>query len=153
MRLRRRSAKQEMAIGARVILSPNRIAVSPIAAVSIIAAKTQIAPPRIRRVHQTGESPFGVVTPIGGKSKIVVFDAWIFAEGALKCEERSLRRRRQAAATPRNIFERIRNKRSTLEYALRRMHIATCLSFAARPGSRGTLPPECPLRRDNLLCR
>ena len=84
MRVRRRSASREVAVGARIVLGPDGIAVSPVAAVSIEASETKVALSRIRRIHQAREGPLGILAPVGREGKVVVLDARVFAEGTLE---------------------------------------------------------------------
>jgi hypothetical protein len=73
----------EVAVGAGVILGPEREALAPVAVESAGVAIVGTG-----RVHQAGEGPFGGLVPILGDFEVLVFDAWELTEWALESEQR-----------------------------------------------------------------
>src|SRR5665213_1661146 len=71
-----------MAVGARVILGPDRAAFLP--AIGREASETEAALASVRRIHEAREHEFGGLLVIGGDRKIVVLDAGIFAKSSLE---------------------------------------------------------------------
>src|SRR5579883_733233 len=68
-----------MPVGARIVLRPERHALSPIAieapAIPIVGA---------RREHKPGEGPFRGLLPVGCQLELVIFDSGVLAERFLK---------------------------------------------------------------------
>jgi hypothetical protein len=73
---------QEVPVGARIILSPDRKAFLP--TVGGEAVVTEGTPAPEGRIHQPGEHELGRPLPVGGKREIVVFDSGILAKRPLK---------------------------------------------------------------------
>ena len=71
-----------MAVGAGIILGPERETLAPVAVeaagVAVVGAG---------RIHQAGEGPFGGLVPVRGDFEVLVFDAGKLTEWALKSVE------------------------------------------------------------------
>jgi hypothetical protein len=77
-----------MAVSARVVLGPIRVALSP---VSIGTAAKSDAEPDFG-IHQPGEDEIGLLAIVGRHGEIVVLHAWEFAKRPLEGVEASEQR-------------------------------------------------------------
>jgi hypothetical protein len=75
-----------VAVGARIILGPQRCA-QPVIAHESPGARITIEGPR--RVHDASEDPFAGNLGVLRKRKVVVFDGGILAPGVLEAVERT----------------------------------------------------------------
>src|SRR5579864_4616931 len=67
-----------MTIRARIILSPDRVSMRPIAVTAAETAQADF------RIHQTGESELGFVSPVWRQREVVVFHPRVFTERPLE---------------------------------------------------------------------
>jgi len=84
MRDKRRTAAEQMPVGARIVLGPERESQPPVP-----IEASAIAVVGTGRKHQAGEGPLALFLPVLRQHKFVVLDAAELLEGALESVQRT----------------------------------------------------------------